>query len=95
MEECRPVENASQPATAAQKPGLNQAILDSKPRAKKNIQCNKYPRVIRVLETFVEVIIITKQILDLEVNLIIGELLALTFVVEKRLTKTISKDKAI
>lgn len=70
-------------------------MLDSETRAKNYIESKKHPRVVRVLKEFIGIPIITKRILDLGVNLIVSELLALVFVVEKQLTNTISKDEVI
>lgn len=44
---------------------------------------------------FVGVTTSTKRILDLKMNLTVGELLALALAIEKQLTKAITKDKAI
>lgn len=63
--------------------------------AKKSIKRKSHPRVVNILKESVEITTIIKQILELGLNLIVDELLASTFAVEKRLTKTFSENKAI
>lgn len=70
-------------------------MLDFEPEAKKNIEHKKHLRVVGVLKESVGTTKITKRILYLGVNLTINELLPLAPIVEKQLTKVISKDKAI
>lgn len=62
---------------------------------KKNVECKKHLRVVRVLKKSVGAIIITKCILKLGVNLTISELLASAPAIEKQLIKTIMKDKTV
>lgn len=50
---------------------------------RKTIECMKHPRVVRVFKESVGVIMINKRILDLGVNLTIGELLISTPAIEK------------
>ena len=71
-------------------------MLDVEVSTKKNLECKWYPRVVNVLkDESVGATTITKRILDLEVNLTIGELLTSTPAVEKQLTKAIIKDEAV
>ena len=76
-------------------PSQEEVILDSEPISKKGIGHKKYPGVVGVLKEFVGATMITKRILDLGVNLIVGELLLLAPAVEKQLTKAITEDEAI
>ena len=64
-------------------------------QVKKSIERKKHPRVVNVLKESVGATTITKRILDLGVNLTVGELLASAPAVEKQLTKAISKDEAV
>lgn len=76
-------------------PSLDQTMLDFEPKIKKNVECKKQPRVVGVFKESVGATIITKQILDLGVNLTVGELLASAPAVEKQLNKAIFEDDAI
>ncbi len=62
---------------------------------KKQVEKKKHLRVVNVLKKSVGATTITKRILDLGVNLTVGELLASAPAVEKRLTKAISEDEAV
>ena len=62
---------------------------------KKNVERKRYPQVVNVLKKSVGATTITKQILDLRVNLIVSELLASVPMVEKQLTKAISENKVV
>lgn len=95
--EWRPVENALPLPTPAfvQKPSQEEVMADSKPTVKKNVEHKRHPRVIGVLKESVGATMITKHILDLGVNLTVGELLVSTPAVEKQLTKAITEDKAV
>lgn len=48
-----------------------------------------------MLTEFVGATTIPKRILDLKVNLTVGKLLGLALIIEKQLTKTSTKDKAM
>ena len=63
--------------------------------AKKSVERKKHFRVVNILKEFIRVTIIRKRILDLEVNLIVGKLLAFAPAVKKQFTKAISEDKAV
>lgn len=62
---------------------------------RKMVERKKHPQVINMLEKSIRAITITKHILNLEINLTIGELLALAPAVEKQLTKAITEDEAM
>ena len=62
---------------------------------KKTVERKRHPRVVNVLKESVGATTITKRILDLGVNLTVGELLASAPAVEKQLTKAISEDEAV
>ena len=62
---------------------------------KKQVERRKHVRVVNVLKESVGATIITKRILDLGVNLTVGELLASAPAVKKQLTKAISEDEAV
>ncbi len=62
---------------------------------KKQVERKKRPRVVNVLKESVSATTITKRILDLRVNLTVGELLASAPAVKKQLTKAISEDEAV
>ncbi len=62
---------------------------------KKVVERKKHPRVVNMLKESVSATTITKRILDLGVNLTVGELLASAPAVEKQLTKAIIEDEAI
>ena len=64
-------------------------------KPKKQVERKKHPRVINVLKEVVGATTITKLILDLEVNLTVGELLVSAPVIEKQLTKAISEDGTV
>lgn len=70
-------------------------MTDSELVGKKNIELKKHPRVVGVLKKSVGATIITKRILDLGINLTIGELLAFALAVEKQLTKAIIEDEEV
>ena len=95
--EWRPVENALPPPAPAsvQKPSQEEVMTDSEPTVKKNVERKKHPRVVGVLKETVGATMITKRILDLGVNLTVGELLASAPAVEKQLTKAITEDEAV
>lgn len=95
--EWRPEKNSPPPPVPGtfSEPNPDQTMLDSEPKVKKNIERKKQPRVVGVLKESVGATMITKQILDLGVNLTVGELLASAPAVEKQLTKAISEDEAI
>lgn len=65
------------------KPSQKEIIIDSELLVKKNIECKKYSKIVRVLKELFEAIMIRKHILDLEVNLTIGKLLVFTLAIEK------------
>ena len=59
-------------------------ILDAEvSKPKKTFEKKKYPRVVNVLKESIGTIIITKRILDLDINLTVTILLALTPAIEK------------
>ena len=62
---------------------------------KKNVERKRHSWVINVLKKSVRVTTITKQILNLEVSLKIGKLLAFALTIEKQLTKVIFEDEAV
>lgn len=62
---------------------------------KKTVEMKKYSWVVNVLKESVNSTTIIKRILDLGVNLTVGELLAWALAVEKRSTKAISEDEAV
>ena len=95
--EWRPVENAPQPSApvSLQEPSQEQDMTDSEPVGKKTVERKKHPRVVGVLKESVGATMITKRILDLGVNLTVGELLASAPAVEKQLTKAITEDEAV
>ena len=62
--------------------------------SKKNIERKRHLQVINILKESIKATTITKEILDLEISLIVGKLLAFVLAVEKQLIKAISKDKA-
>lgn len=70
-------------------------MANSEQVEKKNAKQKKHPRVVRVLKKFVGAIMITKQILDLEVNFTVSKLLAFAPAIKKLLTKAITEDEAI
>lgn len=59
------------------------------------VEKKKHPWVMNVLKEFVSTITITKCILDLRMNLTIGELLSSTPSTKRQFTKAITKEKAI
>ena len=65
----------------------------SEPR--KTVERKKHPRVVNVLKESMGATAITKRILDLGVNLTVGELLASAPAIEKQLIKAIIEDEAI
>ena len=70
------------------------AMLDSDTTtAKKSAEKKKHPRIVNVLKKSVGVFTITKRILDLRVNLTVGELLASAPAVEEQLTKIIFENE--
>ncbi len=99
--EWEPVRDTSLPTptpTSASTPNPSQEATMPDAKAgepKKTVDRKKYLRVVNMLKESVGVITITKRILDLRVNLTIGELLASTPAVEKQLTKIITEDKAV
>ncbi|MCJ1349891.1 hypothetical protein MMC31_008134, partial [Peltigera leucophlebia] len=70
-------------------------MTNSEPMVKKNIERKRHPRVVGVLKESVGATMITKRILDLGVNLTVGELLASAPAVEKQLTKAITGNEAV
>ncbi len=64
-------------------------------KPKKTIGRKKHLRVVNMLKESISATTITKRILDLGVNLTIGELLASALVIEKQLTKAITEDETI
>lgn len=62
---------------------------------KKTVEKKEHLQVVNVLKEFIGDTNITKHILNLEVNFIVGELLVSALVVEKQLTKVITKDKTV
>ena len=62
---------------------------------KKTVERKKHPRVVNLLKESVGTTTITPRILDLEVNLTVGELLASTLAIEKQLTKAITKNEVM
>ena len=72
------------------------AILDADTAtAKKSIERKKHPRIVNALKESIGATTIKKRILYLAVNFTIGKLLASTPVVEKQVTKAISKNEAV
>lgn len=63
--------------------------------AKKLVERKKDSCIVNILKKFVKATTITKHILDLSVNLIVGKLLVSVSSIKKQFTKAISKDKAI
>lgn len=55
----------------------------------------KYLRVVNVLKESISVTTIIKRILDLGINLIVGELLTLAPAIKKQLTKAITENEAV
>lgn len=70
-----------------------QDVEASEPR--RMVERKKYLEVVNMLKESVGATTITKRILDLGVNLTVGELLASAPAFKKQLTKTITKDEAI
>lgn len=64
-------------------------------KPKKTVKRKKHLRVVNILKKSVGAMTIIKRILDLRVNLTIGQLLASAPAVEKQLTKTITKDEVV
>lgn len=62
---------------------------------KKTVEKKKHPWVVNILKKFIGGMTITKRILDLKLNLTIGELLVLAPVVKKQCTKAITEEKAL
>lgn len=60
---------------------------------KKIVERKKHPQVINILKKSIRAITITKHILNLEINLTIGELLASAPAVEKQLTKLLLRTR--
>lgn len=60
---------------------------------KKSIKYKKYLKIVEVLKEFINTTMITKQILNLEINLIVRYLSALAFTIQKSLFGAIIKDK--
>ncbi len=72
------------------------AMLDADTATvKKSGERKKHPQVVNVLKESVGATTITKRILDLGVNVTVGELLTSALTVEKQLTKVISEDEAV
>ena len=63
--------------------------------SKKSVEKKKDPQVVNILKESVGATIITKQILNLRVNFLIGKELGFALAVKKQLTKAIFKDKAV
>lgn len=84
------------PAPAfVQKLDQKEVMADFESTIKKNIKCQKHPRIIGVLKKLVRATIITKRILELKVNLTVAKLLTSALVTEKKFIKTIIKDEVI
>ena len=93
-----PVKDSSLPDPIATIPSTTQeeTMPDAESTtAKKTVERKKHPRVVNILKESVGTTTFTKRILDLGVNLTIGELLASVPAVEKQLTKAISEDEAV
>ena len=96
--EWEPVKDSSLPDPTVTVPSTTQeeAMPDAEgTTVKKTVKRKKHPRVVNVLKESVGATTITKRILDLGVNLTVGELLASAPAVEKQLTKAISEDEAV
>ncbi len=82
--------------TPAPNPSQEVAMPDTEAsKPKKMVERKKHPWVVNVLKESVGATTITKRILDLGVNLTVGELLASAPAVEKQLTKAITEDEAL
>ena len=99
--EWEPVRDTSMPAPTPapaliSSPSQEAAMPDAETgEPKRTIERKKHPRVVNVLKESVGATTITKRILDLGVNLTVGELLASAPAVEKQLTKAITEDEAV
>ena len=99
--EWEPVRDTSVPApisapTRTPNPSQEAAMPDAEAgEPRKTVERKKHPRVVNVLKESVGATTITKRILDLGVNLTVGELLASAPAVEKQLTKAITEDEAV
>lgn len=70
-------------------------MTDFEAIVKKNFERKRHPRVVGVLKESVGATMITKRILNLRVNLTIGEILASAPAMEKQLIKAITEDEAV
>ncbi len=70
-------------------------MKDADALLKKNAERKKHLKVANVLKKSVGVTKITKRILDLDISLTVGELLASAPGVEKQLTKALSEDEVV
>lgn len=61
----------------------------------RTVERKKHLQVVYILKKSIGTTTITKYILDLGVNLTVGELLVLTLAIEKQLTKAITEDKTV
>lgn len=68
---------------------------NSEPVVRKNIERKKYPRVVGVLKESAGATMITKRILDLGVNLTVGELLASAPIDNLNMSDTLTLDDAV
>ena len=99
--EWEPVRDTLVPApisapTRTPNPSQEAAMPDAEAgEPRKTVERKKHPRVVNVLKESVGATTITKRILDLGVNLTVGELLASAPAVEKQLTKAITEDEAV
>lgn len=72
-----------------------QDMKDSELVRKKTVERKKHPKIVGILKELVIARMITKRILNLEVNLTVGKLLVFGPVIEKQLIKAIIKDQAV
>ncbi len=99
--EWEPIRDTSLPTptpASASTPNLSQEAAMPDVEAgepKKTVEKKKHPRVVNMLKESVGATTITKHILDLGMNLTIGELLTSAPAVEKQLTKAITEDEAV
>ena len=70
-------------------------MKDADALPKKNAERKKHLKVANVLKKSIGVTKITKRILDLDISLTVGELLASAPGVEKQLTKALSGDEVV
>ena len=79
------VQNASQllVSVSLKKPSQKQDITNFELVKKKIIEYQKHPKIIESLKESIKAIIITKYILDLEVNLTASKLLVFALIIKK------------